>query len=306
MAGLEDRVAEVEGEVFDQVAGLVVLVQQLKAKQISSGSIEAASDDGSNRHVLPRNGTSQLHPDLERYLDKTGDVGLLGEQLVNLDVDFEEATAMRAFDAEHDRPPSTSDSEFLRRHHDARELLERKLGPAIEVADELKAICLAIGLNIDLGANAFSEANGDDQSGHSEASVYRNSTLGGYVGSSIASYRALRSDLLSRDSTFQATLTGLCNDGSSMVTFNGQTTEMAKRVVEWTETLSEASTDPPSQSSLPPCNEDLAPSSNTLDVVDVSERKLRDVSDGSFVCINESRPHCDTAPGVRGQGLHQP
>lgn len=82
--------------------------------------------------------TDAMHPLLEKHYDKAGDVGLIGEELANMDVEHEEGVEGRLLLAERDEDLSVSNSQFEWNYRSSRAEIEQRLEFALRVAQELK------------------------------------------------------------------------------------------------------------------------------------------------------------------------
>lgn len=89
-----------------------------------------------------------LHPILESYYDKAGDVGLIGEELADLDIEYEETRGSRLFIAERGDSLSMSNSKFEENYRHAREQIEQRLSVAVEEANELRQRCIDEGIDL--------------------------------------------------------------------------------------------------------------------------------------------------------------
>jgi len=119
---------------------------------IASSSV-AGSETSRSRSIL----SETLNPCLEQYYDKLGDLGLLAEDLTNLQADHEMATVDRAFQMEHDETPIISDVQFERDHWEARCGIEEKITFAIREAEHLKQLCRDVGISLNTAERPRSE-----------------------------------------------------------------------------------------------------------------------------------------------------
>ncbi|KAF2159650.1 hypothetical protein M409DRAFT_60583 [Zasmidium cellare ATCC 36951] len=126
------------------------------SRRQTSGSVAKAISSSLSQWSKASGGNT-LHPTLEGYYDKAGDVGLIGEELANLDIEYEEARGARLFIAERDDSLSISDSQFEDNYRHAREQIEQRLGRAFQEANELGQRCIDEGLDLTEREKAQSE-----------------------------------------------------------------------------------------------------------------------------------------------------
>ncbi|KAK4502649.1 hypothetical protein PRZ48_006075 [Zasmidium cellare] len=152
---LEDRLSSIHfhllrrDEAFFKSCHAIISLQPLSPateKQIAASAVRVRSSSASNESEASAG--NALHPTLESYYDKAGDVGLIGEELANLDVEYQEARGVRLFLAERDDSPSLSDSEFEENYRQAREQIEQRLTVAMQEAEKLRHQCIDEGLNL--------------------------------------------------------------------------------------------------------------------------------------------------------------
>lgn len=163
---LEERLSNISLRLQDRESAFV-LASQKSARLLSSSpqSIRPTDSQGASRcseyAASPAAAAKAMHPLLEDYYDKAGDVGLIGEELADLDIEHQEATAFRIFQLDHEEQPTVSSVQFEHDYRVARAEIEQRLRIAIQEAQSRKRLCIDRGLDIDGEENDPSEGTDD-------------------------------------------------------------------------------------------------------------------------------------------------
>ncbi|KAM3416842.1 hypothetical protein BST61_g8432 [Cercospora zeina] len=88
-----------------------------------------------------------IDPCLELYYEKAGEVGLLGEELADLDIEHQQAHSQRALERDQCRPPSETESHHERTYMASRATLEKRLADAIAAAEDARKQYLVTGFD---------------------------------------------------------------------------------------------------------------------------------------------------------------
>lgn len=161
LSKLETHQSTLEAATFESLERMLVEMSFVPSNNVLEGMVEA--DPVSNKFLTSnRSPSPHLHPYVAQYYDKLGDVGLLGEALANLEAEYKEATRDREFRLDHEQPLGLSNSDFERRFKVPMDETAQNLDLAILAVEDLKQLCLNVGIDLTADEKAVSEAASQD------------------------------------------------------------------------------------------------------------------------------------------------
>ena len=155
LTDLEFKMLQREGLLAMAAGKMVAFLNQLSLPG-QSGSVTAVESAAAS--LSGAASSAEMPPLLQHYFDKAGNVAVLRERLIDMELDHNEARAFRLFQAEHDQPLERSDQEFEATYLNKYAAKRRELDEAHHIAETAKAVYLDEGLDPEsYGGHIFPE-----------------------------------------------------------------------------------------------------------------------------------------------------
>ncbi|GIZ45526.1 hypothetical protein CKM354_000868800 [Cercospora kikuchii] len=144
LSSLEYGLRELEATSLQQLKSLLIRTGAWANAQLESECLQKDLPKISQQSPSPI-----IEPLLKSYYARAGQVGLLGEEMADLDTEYQQALSLRTLKSDQGNPPSEPETHYEQEYKSSRAAIEKRLGDAITAAEDAKRQCVLADLEPD-------------------------------------------------------------------------------------------------------------------------------------------------------------